>query len=432
MTRHVIIGTGVAGIAAAEAIRTVDHLAEILLITDESRGFYSRPGLAYYLTGELSEKQLYIYSKNDWKRLNIRVVNERALSIHPQEQYIRLQSSGKLNYDRLLLATGASSLPLEVPGANLQGVVYLDHFEDTRRILKLARRGKPAVVVGGGVLAIELVEGLTARGMQVRYFLRGDRYWPNILDEHESQLIENHLVHEGVLIQPRTEIASILGKGGKVTGVRTTGGDEIKCKIVAIGIGVRPRIELAQAAGLKVERGILVDEWMQTSIPNIYAAGDVAEVYNHLTGKRVLNLLWHPAREQGYIAGLNMAGKAVAYHQGQAVNVLRLGGLMTTIIGAVGTGRDDGPVSVTRGSSETWIGLPNTLAVADGGGVNHVRLLIGERTLLGAVVIGEQTVSLPLQELVSNQVDVSPIREQLLKSGASLGQVLMDFWVALS
>jgi NAD(P)H-nitrite reductase large subunit len=318
---------------------------------------------------------------------------------------------------------------LAVPGAILKNVMYLDHLEDTRAILKQARRSRTAVVVGGGVLAIELVEGLAARKLQVHFFLRGARYWSNLLDEVESRLVEERLEHEGVRIHPNTEIAEILGRSGSVSGVRTTHGETIGCEMVTVAIGARPRIELAQVAGLEVERGILVNETMQTSHPDVFAAGDVGQVYDPLTGKKSLDMLWNPAREQGRAAGLNMAGSTAVYQRAVAVNVLRLGGVMTTIIGAIGSGKNDSPLSFMRGSSETWQQLPNTIAVAKGGGVNQLRLLLGERTIAGALLMGEQTLSLPLQELVSRQVDITPIRAQLLHADAPLGQVLMEFWL---
>jgi hypothetical protein len=127
-----------------------------------------------------------------------------------------------------------------------------------------------------------------------------------------------------------------------------------------------------------------------------------------------------------------MAGKSAVYHRAVAVNVLRLGGVMTTIIGAIGSGKNDAPQSFMRGSSETWQLLPNTIAVAKGGGVNQLRLVLAERTIAGALLMGEQTLSLPLQELVSRQVDISSIRPQLLGADAPLGQVLLEFWLKLS
>jgi NADPH-dependent 2,4-dienoyl-CoA reductase/sulfur reductase-like enzyme len=171
---------------------------------------------------------------------------------------------------------------------------------------------------------------------------------------------------------------------------------------------------------------------MQTSTPDVYAAGDVGQVYDPLTGKKSLDMLWNPAREQGRTAGLNMAGSSAVYRRAVAVNVLRLGGVMTTIIGAVASGKDDSPLSIMRGSSETWQLLPNTIAVANGGGFNQLRLVLGERTITGALLMGEQTLSIPLQELVSGQVDITSIRAQLLHPGAALGELLLEFWLNYS
>ena len=429
MTRYVIIGTGVAGMAAAETLRTSDRSAEIILVSDDPHGFYSRPGLAYYLTDEIPEKQLYIYSKQDWKAVNVRFINTRVTSLNPQNHQIETKNSGSLIYDRLLLATGSTAVPLTVPGANLQGVVKLDDFEDARQILSLARRAKSAVVVGGGVISLELVEGLTACGVKVHYFMRGSRYWANVLDETESRIIEQLLAHDGVSLHYQTEIAEILERKGKVAAVRTKKGEIIRCGMVAVGIGVNPRMELAQVAGLATERGILVNEYLQTSDPDIFAAGDAAQVFDPLTGRSSLDTLWFPGREQGTAAAMNMIGQKQVYRRKVAVNVLRLAGVMLTIIGAVGSGHDEDLVSVARGSSESWLQLPNTIAMESGTGINHLRLMVGEQTLLGALVLGEQKLSLPLQDMIAAQVDITSIRPRLLQPDtSSLGHVVMDFW----
>lgn len=430
MTRYVIVGTGVAGVAAIGALRSLERSAGITLVGDDPYGFYSRPGLAYYLNGEIPEKQLTIFSKKDWKPLNVRYVRGLATRLDPQKHQLEIDSAGVLTYDRLLLATGSTAVLLRIPGADLQGVVKLDDFDDTRRILALARRARSVVVVGGGIISVELVEGLLAQGLKVHYFLRGERYWPNVLDEKESRLLEHRLAKDGVLLHFHTEAAEVLGKHGKVVGIRTTRGEIINCGMVAVGIGVKLRIELAKAAGLATERGILTDETMQTSDLDIFAAGDVSQVRDPLSGGSFIDTLWHPAREKGLIAASNMAGKRRTYDRRVAINVLRLAGVMTTIIGAVGSGVDDDLVSVARGSSETWQQLPNTISLESSTDVNHVRLMIGERTLLGAIVMGEQKLSLPLQDIISSKVDITPVRH-LLQPGAPLGQIVMDFWATI-
>lgn len=430
MTRYVIVGTGVAGIAATNTLRTLERSAEIILVGDDPHGFYSRPGLAYYLNGEIPEKQLTIFTKEDWKQLNIQYARGLATHLDPKKHHLEFGSTAILKYDRLLLATGSTAVPLTIPGADLQGVVKLDDFDDTRRILSLARRTRSTVVVGGGIIAVELVEGLLARGLKVHYFLRGERYWPNILDEKESRLLEHRLAEDGVILHFHTEAAEILGKRGRVSGIRTTKGDTIICEMVAMGIGVKPRMELAKAAGLATERGVLTNELLQTSDPDIFAAGDVSQVNDPLSGKSFVDTLWHPARIKGKIAALNMTGRRTAYNRKVSVNVLRLAGVMTTIIGAVGSGVDEDLVNVARGSSETWQQLPNTLSMESSSDVNHLRLMIGENTLLGAIVMGEQKLSLPLQEMISSKTDITPMRH-MLRPGAPLGQVVMDFWASI-
>jgi len=430
MTRYVILGTGVAGVAATSTLRTVEPSSEIVLVGEDQHGFYSRPGLAYYLNNEIPEKQLTIFTKDDWKKLKVRYIRGLATRLDPGKHQLEIGESGHLKYDRLLLATGSNAVPLTLPGAGLQGIVKLDDLDDTRRILSLTRHARTAVVVGGGIIAVELVEGLLARGLKVHYFLRGDRYWPNVLDEKESRLLEHRLAEDGVSLHFKTEASEVLGKRGKVSAIRTSKGEIIRCEIVAVGIGVRPRMELAKNAGLTTDRGILTDESLQTSDADIFAAGDVSQVHDPLSGQSFIDTLWYPAREKGRVAALNMSGRRSIYKRKVAINVLRLAGVMTTIIGAVGSGSDDDLVSVARGSSETWQQLPNTIALESSTEINHLRLMIGEHTLVGAMVMGEQKLSLPLQDIISSKADITPIRH-LLQPGAPLGQIMMDFWTNL-
>jgi len=425
--RYVIIGTGVAGVSAVEAIRGVDRGAEIVMVGDDPHGYYSRPGLAYFLTGELHDKALFPKTREEYARLNFKFMNTRVTEIDREKKSVLLNGKTPLTYDKLLIATGASAVPLTVPGANLQGVVKLDHLNDAHSITKLAKRGRTAIVVGGGITALELTEGLLARGMNVQYLLRGERYWSNVLDEGESRIVEARLQAEGVTLHYRSDIAEIVGKS-KVSGVRLKDGRSLKCDLLAYAIGVSPRMELARAAGLDVERGILVNEYLQTNDPDIFAAGDVAQVFDPLTGHSVLDSLWNPAREQGFAAGLNMAGQNKPYLKSAPFNVTRLAGLTTTIIGAVGHGRDEDVLGIARGDSETWRELPDAIMAQGGFDVNHVRLVIGEKSLHGAVVMGDQTLSTPLQNIISKQIDISPIRERLLARDAKIADVLVEFW----
>ncbi len=426
--RYVIIGSGVAGIAAIEAIRSLDTQNEVVMVGDDPHGFYSRPGLAYYLTGELHDKALFPRTAEDYRRMNFRFVRGAITAIQREKRSLLLDDKTDLPYDKLLIAVGAQALPMEVPGANLDGVLKLDHMDDAKQILKHARRGKTAVVLGGGITALELVEGLLAHGMKVHYLLRGDRYWSNVLDEKESHIVEHRLKEEGVILHHHAEVIEVTGKHGRVHGIRLLNGQNLKCELVAYAIGIRPRVDLAKQAGLAIDRGILVNEYLQTNDPDIYAAGDVAQAYDPMTGRSIIDSLWTPARQQGYAAGLNMAGRRSVYIKSAPFNVTRLAGLTTTIIGTVGRGRDDDIVGIARGDSETWRELPDATIAQGGFEINRVRLMVGEKTVLGAIVMGDQKLSLPLEKIISENVDISPIREKLLAGNAKVGDVIAEFW----
>jgi len=430
MKTYLIVGSGAAGIAAVEAIRSLDQQGRIVLISEEPEGYYSRPGLAYFLTGELGERQLYPFSESDFRRLEVEWVNERVIRLVPEAHTLELQDGNTFSYDRLLLATGARAARLDIPGSEAQGVVKLDNISDARRIIKMARKARRAVVVGGGITALEIVEGLVARKVRVHYFLRGDRYWSNVLDETESRIVEERLKEEGVELHYHTEIAEILSKRDRVSAVRTKDGREIKCEMVAVAVGIRPRLELAESAGIKTDRGILVDEKLATSYKDIYAAGDVAQAYDPVSGSYVLDSLWGLARSQGTTAGLNMAGENHTYRKSVPFNVTRLADLTTTIIGTVGRGIDEDLTGIARGDSETWRQLPDAIAAQADFEVNRLRVLVGEQALIGAVVMGDQTLSRPLQQLVANQVDITPYRERLLQPGAPTADLVVEMWTA--
>ena len=425
--KYVIVGTGVAGVAAIEAIRSVDQSGEITLIGNDPYGFYSRPGLAYYLTGEIHDQALFPMRPEDLQKLHIQHLKGHVNRVFREQNCLEVE--GKiLPYDRLLLALGASAIPLNVPGSKLEGVLKLDHLGDANQIIKLAQRGKTAVVIGGGITALELVEGSAARGMKVNYLLRGDRYWNNVLDFQESKIVEQRLKQEKVKLHYHSEIAEIVGKHNRVVAVRLKNGASLNCDLLAYAIGVQPQTHLAKQSALEVDRGILVNEYLQTSDPNIFAAGDVAQVYDPISKRSVMESLWAPAREQGNIAGLNMAGRKKVYVKSLPFNVTRLAGLTTTVIGTVGCGQDKDLVGIARGASEAWHQLPDTIVAQTGFEVNRLRVMVGKKTLLGAVIMGDQTLSTPLVKIISNKMNISSIKDALLAPNRDISDVLAKFW----
>lgn len=427
--RHVLIGSGPAAIAAAETIRGADRGAEIHLVSAETEGYYSRPGLAYYLAKEVPERALFPFTPRDFAHLDVGLHHERVVGIDPASRRVTFAGGGGLAYDRLLIATGAVAIPMDVPGADLDGVTKLDDLRDARDLLERARTAKTAVVVGGGITALEIAEGLCVHKVDVHYFLRKDRYWSDVLSESESHVVEDGLRARGVQVHYFTELARIVGKDGRVSAVETADGTHIPCGLVAIAIGVLPQKDLAEAAGLECGRGVLVDRYLRSSDPDVFAAGDVAEVRSGDTGRSTIEVLWNSAAAKGRIAGLNMATEAVhEYDGGAPLNITRLAGFKITIIGAVGNGRETDLKGIVRGDSEAWRNMGDAKVVETRVGDAHVRLSLGERTIVGAVVMGDQTLSFPLQEIIGGRADASAIIVDLQAPGAPVGDIIDAFW----
>ena len=430
MRRYVIIGSGAAGISAVEALREQDPTGKVILITGDRFGYYSRPGLAYLLANEVDEGQLYPYQPEMIKSLGVEWITAHVERIEPLAHRLHLKDGRTVDYDRLLLATGATAIIPDLPGIHLEGVVKLDNFEDIHRILHRAQRGKEVVVVGGGITALELVEGLAARKMRVHYLLRGDRYWSSILDEYESHMVQEKLKEDGVMLHTKVEVSEVYGRHNAVEGVLTQDGQKIKGRMAAFAVGIRPRLELARSSEINVKRGIQVDEYLQTNQPDIFAAGDGAELIDPETGKGVLESLWYPARLQGRVAGGNMAGGNQAYQRISPYNVTRLAGIITTIIGQVGQEKkelDRDTNGIMRGDSEVWRQVTEAMVAQNISGNNRLRMYVAEKTLRGALVMGDQTLSRPLQHLIENEVDISSIRPALLAPDADLTKIIQLF-----
>ena len=424
----VIIGNGAAGVAAVEGIRRHNSSDRILIISKDPHKFYSKPGLAYWLTGQIPEKQLYPHSPFDDKQLGIERLLGQVIAIDPDRHSLRLDDGRSLHYRSLLIATGAQAVRPTIEGIGLEGVVTLDNMEDARGIIKLARKAKRAVVVGGGITALELAEGLAARRVETHYLLRKDRYWGSVLDEHESHLVEEGLKEEGIQLHHRVELHKIIAKKNRVAGVVLSSGESIPCEMVGVAIGIRPQTAVVEGTPIHIERGILVDETFKTSAKGVYAAGDVAQVWDPHTQLHVLDSLWGVAREQGRAAGSNMAGSKEPYQRKIPFNVTRIGGITTTLIGCIGQPeRDDDLVAIARGDSETWRSSGDAFAVKKNTENNRVRLLVGKRNIQGALVMGDQTLSRPLQHLVAEQVDITPIRERLLDNPEELVELIQHF-----
>lgn len=318
--KHVIVGNGMAGITAAESIRRLDPEATITVVTDEEFPFYSRPGLMYHMMGTLKEWDLLL-AKNDffYKSLDAEIIYARALRIAENEDLLELESGERVQFDRLLLATGSKSRPLSIPGADLNGVHFMYSLTDAKRIMTESRKGMRSVVVGGGLLGVELAEVWRHYRMPVTFLVLEPWYFQKALSEPQGRIVENAIRRHGCDLHLGEEVAALKGEG-RVSKVITKSGMEFDAEIVGVTIGVVPNTDLAQASGMAVGRGILVAPSLRTSRQNVFAAGDCAEIKPIGADRTSIEQLWYSADRQGQAAARNMCGDDKPYDPGVFYN----------------------------------------------------------------------------------------------------------------
>lgn len=441
MTRHhyLIIGNGAAGLSAAEIIRQRDDSGEITVITNEPYLFYSRPGIAYYILNQVSERQLISRSHSFYRdhRIDLRFATVRSLDLEGQLAF--LDNGEPMAYDVLLLATGASAVRPPFPGGDLEGVITFDTLDDAKRVIKYSRKAKAAVIVGGGITAMELAEGIRHHGTRTHLLQRGDRIWPRLFDEWESNIVENQIRHHDIDIHYNEEIDEILGARGRVVGVRLKSGRVIKCQTVAVAIGVRPNLQLVQELPIQQAKGVVVNQFMQSTWPTLFAAGDVAQVYDRWTNQHNLDVLWPSAINEGRAAGYNMVdvthrrGPSYQYQKASPFNCALLFGLHLTVVGRVnGSPVEDGEQLsyLSRGSSHVWIApfSPNYRSAWDEGGTSSIRIVMSDGRIVGAVLLGNQELADPLRRFIEQEVDLSNYQTSLMAGGTKIPQTILRAW----
>ena len=317
-TRLVILGNGIAGTTAARHARKADPDVEITMVSDESDVPYARTALMYPPMGVLRREHLKLYEDAFWPKNRIGLVRARATAIDARAatRQVMLEGEEPLPFDALILATGSRPRFAGWPGQDLPGVrgFYglpdLDALEAA--IPGLVERGERAVIVGGGLIGVELAEVLHARGVAVTHLVRDLHYWGGILPAEESQLVAQHIRSRGIDLRAETELAEIRGTG-RVEAIVATSGETIPCGYVGVGIGVAANVEVLEGSGIETNRGILVDRFQRAGEPRVFAAGDCCEHREPPPGRPPTEPIWYTAREQGAIAGLN----AVAHLAGQ-------------------------------------------------------------------------------------------------------------------
>lgn len=349
---YIIIGQGAAGTAAANTLRQVDPATPVTMITDELDYFYSRIDLPDIIAGKYEPAAAELQSPAKFSELNISCrMGERVAAIFPDKHEIELASGERLSYTKLLLATGSSSFMPPLAGCNADGMHVLWTMAQADSIIQAADSAKSAVVIGAGLIGIKTALALKKRGLTVTLIEKLPRLLPRQLDELASVIVAEHVQTSGVQILTGTAVEQILtASDGKVAGVKLPD-RTINCDMVVMAVGVKANTELAFKAGITVRRGIVADEYMHTSMPDVYVAGDAAEVRDALTGEYTVSAIWPEAVEQGQIAARNMAGGKAAYTSGTAMNSVEVAGVPLVSVGDIEGGQQDEILIATRRNS---------------------------------------------------------------------------------
>ena len=313
-TRYLLIGGGLASGEAAKAIRGLDKRGEITMVSAEKHLPYDRPPLTKeFMRGEKARDELYFAGPDAYKELGVRtLLGVRAEALDVKTKTATLSNREQITYEKLLLATGGTPMRLPLPGADLTGVHYLRTIEDAEGIQAAAKPGARAVLIGAGFIGVEAAASLTKRGVRVTVIEAAPQLWSRFADKVIADSFQRYCEKQGVTFVTGEQVAEIKG-GARVTSVVTRSGREAPCDFVCIAAGIRPNVDLAQAAGLKVDNGVVVDDHLRTSHPDVYAAGDIANYPDPIFGHRRRVEHWGQAEYTGQIAGQNMAGGNAPY-----------------------------------------------------------------------------------------------------------------------
>ncbi|MBC7342228.1 MAG: NAD(P)/FAD-dependent oxidoreductase [Clostridia bacterium] len=419
-TKYLIIGNSAAGAWATKGIREVDPWGTITLVGAEDHPLYSRPLISYYLAGSISGDRL-LYSPQGWiigpagEVITGRRVERLEVAGEGGGGVAYLNNGEAIAFRRLLLATGSTPASPPLPGRDLEGVFTFYTWDDARRIKEfIARHGvKRAVVVGGGLIGIKATEGLIGCGVKVTVIELADHILITTMDAKASSLIGEALEKAGCELLSRTAVAEIRGRGSHVEEVLLADGSVLPADLVILATGVRPRIDLAQAAGIKTRRGVVVNSRQETSLPGIYAAGDVAEVTDVVTGEVQPLALWPAATRQGYVAGINMAGGNQEYQGGLSMNSVEVAGVPAI---AMGVTKLTGVIDQSGGGgSFAADGQIEVLESYQPQKMAYRKVVLCDNRVIGAILVGKIERAGIYLGLIREGIDASDFKEHLLR-----------------
>jgi NAD(P)H-nitrite reductase large subunit len=412
MKQFVIIGNSAAGIAAAEAIQNKDKESKIVIISDEDYPAYCRCLISYYLAGEIGEDKLLYRAESFYKENNIELLlNKEVIRVDPGKNRVVCEDKTQLNYDSLLIATGASPKFPDTPGIKKRGVFGFRTIKDTKEIEGLVPVTKTACILGGGLIGLKAAYGLKKRNVEVKVIVKSKQVLSQMLDYEAAHFVQHRLEENGIEIITGQDVVEVIGNGD-IKAVKLDSGKALGCSLIIVGKGVSPNIALIKDTQIKVNEGIIVDNHLQTNIPNIFTAGDVCESFDLTLGRLSVNALWPVAVEQGRIAGLNMAGENINYEGSLGMNSIEFFGLPIVSLG----------IYKVKDDSKDY----EELKISDPKSNLYKKLILKGKIIVGAILVGDIKNSGVFLRLIKERIDISSFKDRLLQENFGYPDI-MDF-----
>jgi len=314
-TKYLILGAGPASAWAVRGIRQEDPEGGITIVGREPYRTYSLPLLSKgFIQGRYPEDKIYLVKEDFYEKAAVNFLSgSQVVSLDTENKKVGLEDGSEIAYEKLLICTGASPLKFPVPGGDFSNIHYLRTLDDAKAIKEAAQSASKAVVIGGGFIGVELACALKEIGLEVELLMLEDYVWEFLTPEPVGDYLMDILRENGVSIHPGSKVAEFKGEGGKAASILTDEGAEFEADLFGVGIGVRPNIDFLAGTDIETERGILVNQYLETSVQDVYAAGDVAEYLDLALGARHMTGHIENAQFQGRTAGQNMAGASVQY-----------------------------------------------------------------------------------------------------------------------
>ncbi|MBT0652784.1 NAD(P)/FAD-dependent oxidoreductase [Geomobilimonas luticola] len=398
---YVIIGNSVAAVGAIRGIRGVDDKGNITVISRERHIAYGRPLISYLLGGLITEKRMaYLpedfYEKN---RVNL-LLDAEVVGVDSTRKQVKLAAGDTIGYDRLLVATGGDPFVPPIEGlAGKERIFTFTTWDDAEKLKGIAADMERVVVIGGGLIGLKAAEGIHLLGKQITIVELADRILSAAFDRPAGRVVAKKMKANGIDVITEDTVVRIEGEGARISGVTLKSGDYISCDTVVVAIGVRPAAGFLKGSTVDVNRGIVVNDTMETSVKGIYAAGDVAEASDFFSGQKNPMPIWPDAYIQGDVAGTAMAGGKKTYGGGLAMNSIELFKVPTISMGITN------PLEPKEFDILTYQDMEN---------YQYRKIVLQDNRLVGAVLVGQVDRAGIFSGLIREKVDVTPFKEQLL------------------